>query len=155
MLASIPWKSNVIAILAYLQRIEYADIAIVLKMKSMCCFTTRMHKKHDNYLIHVYAQNIVTIQIWMTNKMLFLFTSRDPQLLSWIGKFIYFSLRQREDYYTSLANSRSSGVKKDNDSPSFIDHRSMPSYHCNRAFRASSYQSYLHACAFTCAEILI
>ena len=49
----------------------------------------------------------------MTNKKcFFLFTSRDPQLLSWIGKFIYFALRQRDYYHTSLLDNRCSGVKK-------------------------------------------
>ena len=47
-------------------------------------------------------------------KMFFLFTSRDPQLLSWIGKFIYFALRQRDYYHASLLNNRCSGVKKKN-----------------------------------------
>ena len=45
-------------------------------------------------------------------KMLFLFTSRDSQLLSWIGKFIYFALQQKDDYYASLLDIRCSGVKK-------------------------------------------
>ena len=45
-------------------------------------------------------------------KMFFLFTSRDPQLLSWIGKFIYFALRQRDYYHASLLDNRCSGVKK-------------------------------------------
>ena len=55
-------------------------------------------------------------------KMFFLFTSRDPQLLSWIGKFIYFALRQRGYYNASLLDNRCSGVKKWNDSFKFIRH---------------------------------
>ena len=45
-------------------------------------------------------------------KMFFLFTSRDPQLLSWIGKFIYFALRQRDYYHASLLDNRCSGAKR-------------------------------------------
>ena len=34
-------------------------------------------------------------------KLVFLFSNCDPQLHSWLGKFIYYGLRQRQHYHDS------------------------------------------------------